>query len=72
MGKIRNKNIKKLAKTLLEKYPDLFSVDFESNKKALLKFRNLIQSKKVRNQVAGYIVRLIKLKTRKEQESVAA
>ena len=58
MGKIKSKTIKKAAETLRKK--DLgFSKDFGKNKKIL---GNTMPSKKVRNQLAGYISRLEKRK----------
>jgi len=61
MGRIRSALIKKISMRLVEENPELFSADFEHNKK-VLKDLNLIPSKKIRNKVAGYIVRTIKKK----------
>ncbi len=54
MGRVRPGHIKRAAKELLDKYPDLFSEDFDENKK---KLRGLVNtdSKKVLNRIAGYI-----------------
>lgn len=60
MGKIKSKQIKRTAKTFLENKIE-FSENFEKNKKVL---GNTMPSKKIRNQVAGYLVRL------KQQERV--
>ncbi len=38
----------------MERFPDKFTTDFESNKKLVDTFTN-ISSKKLRNKVAGYI-----------------
>ncbi len=54
MGNIRQSYIKSLATALLEKYGDAFSFDFESNKEAVTKYTS-IESKVIRNRVAGYI-----------------
>ena len=56
--------IKNIAKTLLEEYPEAFSTDFEQNKESVEKLTN-IDSKEVRNRVAGYV-------TRKKQGAVTA
>ncbi len=56
MGKIKSKLIKRTAKALLEKGFG-FTDSFENNKKIL---GNTMPSKKIRNQVAGYIARLKK------------
>lgn len=51
--------IKGLAKEFVNKYPDRFTASFEENKQ-LLKELGVFPSKRIRNQVAGYIVRIIK------------
>ena len=53
MGRIKSKLIKRTGKNLLTD-EDKFSGDFNENKKVLGK---LMPSKKIRNQVAGYITR---------------
>ena len=53
--------IKDTAKRLLKQYPDLWTLDFETNKNLVEKLTN-IQSKRVRNEIAGYIIRLKKRK----------
>ena len=58
MGKVRTALVKRTARKLLELYPDLFTGDFEHNKRVV---SNLIEyrSKKLRNQIAGYITHII-------------
>lgn len=57
MGKIKSKMVKKAGDELSKK--DFgFSHDFERNKKIL--GSNTMPSKKIRNQLAGYISRLKK------------
>jgi small subunit ribosomal protein S17e len=60
MGKVRIGLVKRTARKLLEMYPDLFTEDFEHNKKVV---SQLIEttSKKLRNQIAGYVTRLVRL-----------
>lgn len=48
--------VKKTATLLLEKYDDAFNSDFERNKDIVTELTN-IESKEVRNRVAGYITR---------------
>jgi len=55
LGNIKNTFVKHLAEGLIEKYPDKFTKDFEKNKEELDKLIRL-ESKKVRNKVAGYLV----------------
>jgi small subunit ribosomal protein S17e len=57
MGRIRTTEIKKAAKTLYERFPGRFTKDFEQNKQ-VLKEMNLIEGKRDRNKVAGYLVRV--------------
>ncbi len=66
MGKVRPKMIKKLARELLEKHGDKFTLDFEHNKRMVQLLTN-ITSKRVRNRVAGYITHLLKIRQRLEK-----
>lgn len=59
MGRVRSTYIKRIARELLERYPDKFAPDFEHNKRALDELISL-GSKSLRNRVAGYIASLIK------------
>ncbi len=58
MGKIKTKLIKRTAQELIKKGIK-FSESFEGNKKIL---GDTIPSKKIRNQVAGFITRIEKQK----------
>ncbi len=53
MGKIKSKLIRRTSKVFLEKGIE-FSEDFEKNKKIL---GNTMPSKKLRNQMAGFLAR---------------
>mgnify|MGYP001562306452 CR=1 FL=1 len=59
MGRIKSKIVKRTAKTLLAVENNMFTDKYEDNKRVLA---NLMPSKKVRNQVAGYIARLKKMR----------
>ncbi|PSP86570.1 30S ribosomal protein S17e [Halobacteriales archaeon QS_1_68_17] len=48
--------VKKTAKALMERYPDAFGPDFERNKELVAELTN-VESKGVRNRIAGYITR---------------
>jgi small subunit ribosomal protein S17e len=48
--------VKKTATLLIERYPDAFGDDFEHNKELVDELTN-IESKSVRNRVAGYVTR---------------
>ncbi|SFR61408.1 30S ribosomal protein S17e [Halogeometricum limi] len=53
---IKPKYVKQLGKVLLEKYPQAFNTDFDTNKESVSKLTN-VESKEVRNRIAGYITR---------------
>ncbi|UCG95836.1 MAG: 30S ribosomal protein S17e [archaeon] len=59
MGNIRTTFIKNMSKELVEKYPDELTSDFQKNKEFLKK---VIDSKDLRNRIAGYIAKLKKTK----------
>jgi len=61
VGQVKNLFIKNLARELVEKYPDKFSEDFQKNKEELEKLVKL-ESKKIRNLLAGYIVHILRRK----------
>jgi len=58
MGNIRQTNIKSIALRLIEKYGDVFTKDFEENKVLVSKYTT-IESKVIRNRVAGYVTRKV-------------
>ena len=57
MGKVRTEQVKRIARELLDRYPNKFSTDFEKNKQFVTELTN-ITSTKLRNRVAGYAARL--------------
>ena len=56
-GKVRTDLEKKIARELVERFPEKFTTDFENNKKLVESLTN-ISSKKLRNKVTGYITQL--------------
>jgi small subunit ribosomal protein S17e len=58
MSKVRQTYIKRLAKDLVDAEPERFTEEFEENKQEL-KETDEFESKKLRNRVAGYIVRVV-------------
>ncbi len=64
MGNIRQTYIKSTADTLLRLYPGEFGTDFEANKLAVTRLAK-IQTKEVRNHVAGYVTTRLTSKGRK-------
>jgi small subunit ribosomal protein S17e len=65
MGKVRTILIKNISKELIEKYPDVFTQDFDKNKKLLDKYLE-VDSKHLRNRISGYIINLLKNREREE------
>ena len=53
---IKPKYVKQLGRTLLSDYPEAFNTEFETNKEHVAKLTT-VESKGVRNRVAGYITR---------------
>jgi len=63
MGRVRTILIKNISKELINKYPDVFTINFEENKKLLDKYLD-IDSKHLRNRISGYVVNLLKIRNR--------
>jgi ribosomal protein S17E len=60
MGKIKSKQVKRSAEEMVRRGIE-FSKDFDKNKKIL--GNTTMPSKKIRNQVAGYLVKMSKRKS---------
>ena len=60
MGRIKTQLIKRLSFETIEKHSGRLSKDFEENKKVVAELLAGC-SKKVRNTVAGYVTRLMKI-----------
>jgi len=58
MGKVRIDRVKKASRKLIRRFPDRFTTEFEENKMALEDITK-INSKKMRNLIAGYITSLV-------------
>ncbi len=59
MGNIRTKDIKNAAFQLKEAYRSKLSTDFEKNKQ-VVKELGLIENKRMRNRVVGYLTHIMK------------
>ena len=57
MGRIKTSLVKRTSKQLLSWNPEVFTKEFEDNKKFL---KETMPSKRIRNMVAGYIGRIKK------------
>jgi len=62
--------VKKISKELVKRYPNQFTADFENNKKFLASVAS-IYSSKLRNQIAGYVTRLVAISKAAEAEEAA-
>jgi small subunit ribosomal protein S17e len=60
LGKVKTEHIKRLAKELMERFPNKFSSNFDDNKHVVDALTQGATTK-VRNQVAGYITHNISL-----------
>jgi small subunit ribosomal protein S17e len=69
MGKVRTEQVKRLARELLDKYPNKFTADFENNKQLVNEYTN-ISSTKLRNRVAGYTARLVSIEYGPEDSEI--
>ncbi|MFP3259432.1 MAG: 30S ribosomal protein S17e [Sulfolobus sp.] len=70
MGNVYTKDIKRVSIELYNKLKDQVTTDFAKNKKLVEEYID-VQSKKVRNRIAGYLTRyakLIKEKSEKKEE----
>ena len=68
MGKVRISVVKRTARKLLQQYGNEFGEDFQHNKEVVKKLVNT-PSKKLRNQIAGYITHLIKVEKRRQVQA---
>lgn len=59
MGNIRTTFVKRMSKELIETHSD-FTTDFETNK-ILVSEYSTVSTKHLRNKIAGYVTRLVRL-----------
>eukprot|EP00013_Stygamoeba_regulata_P001780 CAMPEP_0177642644 /NCGR_PEP_ID=MMETSP0447-20121125/7701_1 /TAXON_ID=0 /ORGANISM="Stygamoeba regulata, Strain BSH-02190019" /LENGTH=147 /DNA_ID=CAMNT_0019144825 /DNA_START=91 /DNA_END=534 /DNA_ORIENTATION=+ len=59
MGRVRTKTVKKASRIIIEKYYPRLTTDFQVNKKICEEVAS-IQSKRLRNKIAGYTTHLMK------------
>lgn len=58
MGRIKTSLIKRKSNEILDAYPAKFTKNFDENKKMVEEVAE-VESKKMRNTIAGYICRLV-------------
>ena len=66
MGRIKSLMVKRAAKQLLAKDGDKFNDQFSHNKKIL---GRTMPSKPIRNKIAGYMARLVKMKAEEAKKA---
>merc|ERR1719201_1366094 len=59
MGRVRTKTVKRSARVIVEKYYSKLTLDFQINKKITEEVA-VIQSKRMRNKIAGFTTHLMK------------
>merc|ERR1712209_273074 len=59
MGRVRTKTIKKASRMIIEKYHTRLTMDFHTNQR-ICEDIAIIPSKRLRNQVAGFVTHLMK------------
>ena len=59
MGRVRTKTVKRTARIIVEKYYGKLTLDFQVNKKITEEVAE-IQSKRLRNKIAGFTTHLMK------------
>ena len=59
MGRVRTKTVKRSARVIVEKYYAKLTMDFQMNKKITEEVA-VIQSKRMRNKIAGFATHLMK------------
>ena len=65
MGNIRTSFVKRLAKELIETHKGVFTTDFDQNKKLVMEY-STVSTKHLRNKIAGYVTRLVRLEQTQE------
>merc|ERR1711988_271030 len=59
MGRVRTKTVTKASRVIIEKYYNRLTLDFHTNKRICEEVA-IIQSKRVRNKIAGFTTHLMK------------
>jgi small subunit ribosomal protein S17e len=60
VGKVKTEQIKRVGKTLMERFPDKFTSNFDENKPLVASLTQGTTTR-VRNQIAGYITHKLAL-----------
>lgn len=71
LGKVRPEHVKRVARELIERFPDRFGPDFQANKEAVSSLAK-VDSAKLRNRIAGYISSLMVTASKAAEEEAGA
>jgi len=71
LGNVRPEHVKRIARELMQRYPDKFTADFENNKK-IVQSLTTVSSVRLRNRIAGYVTRLLSTQVAQASESKEA
>jgi small subunit ribosomal protein S17e len=69
LGKVRIEVVKKVARELVSKFPDTFNTDYYDNKRKVMQFID-VESKRLRNRIAGYITSLKRIEEKRRGSKV--
>ena len=69
MGRIKTKLVKRIGDEIYNSFPEVFTENFEENKKRIVEVATF-NSKKLRNVVVGYITKLVKKSKQEKIEEV--
>lgn len=70
MGNVYTKDIKRISMQLYDKFKDQLTTDYQSNKKIVDNYVD-VMSKKVRNRIAGYLTRYVKMQRSQAKKEVS-
>jgi len=71
LGKVRTETVKRIARDLLERHPDKFTVDYEANKQVVDQIVDS-RSKRLRNRISGYVTGLKKVEERNKSQTASS
>ncbi|MGC8962037.1 MAG: 30S ribosomal protein S17e [Candidatus Bathyarchaeia archaeon] len=71
LGKVRIEIVKRMARELVSKFPDAFNTNYYDNKRKVMEFID-VESKRLRNRIAGYITSIKRIEKRRSTPEAAA
>ncbi|MEM3108760.1 MAG: 30S ribosomal protein S17e [Candidatus Bathyarchaeia archaeon] len=71
LGKVRIEIVKRVARELVSRFPDAFTTNYYDNKRKVAEFID-VESKRLRNRIAGYITSIKRIEERRSTSEAAA